>query len=70
MKKSYMKEITCDNCNIIFKKRIYVDNSKNSKNNYCSKECKQLHNKVVWTDDMKEKLSKRMSGIGGAVYKK
>ncbi len=68
MKKSYMKEITCDNCNIIFKKRIYVDNSKNSKNNYCSKECKQLHNKVVWTDDMKEKLSKRMSGESNPNY--
>lgn len=35
-----MKEINCDNCNIKFKKRIYVDNT--NTNNYCSRECKKL----------------------------
>lgn len=65
---STLKEKNCDTCGVMF-----LPPNKDRK--YCSRECyykmKRIRkDRVVWTDEMRESLSKKYSGSGNPMYGK
>lgn len=62
MNKTYITDVCCDCCGTVFLKRLYYDVDKNTKRNYCSKECKKKHCVDVWNDERRLEYSLRFSG--------
>jgi hypothetical protein len=59
--KSYIGEVQCENCNILFTKRIKIT----TKKHYCSVECKRADKTSYvseWTDERRRTYSTMMSG--------
>lgn len=71
MKKSYFGRIQCEVCGVEFRKRFYVDVSKNSRYNYCSNVCRKSDKKACsseWSEERRLKQGEKFSGENNPNY--